>query len=710
MDKKEFISYLDRVSNVVILITLFLLPLFFLINTTDSFIIPKQFLVLAATSILLVLWGVKIIIDRKIVVTVAPVNLTLVIFAIVITVSSILSVNRYDSLLQTVPTVAAILFSIVLINTIRTKSAFNMALYAYLLGAAASAIITALYNFKIYLLPFASLQNQLFNTTGSSIQQLIYLIPVLILAALYIGNRFNIGLKIARDSSIANDYGVFIQAAAAVCAVIGILVIADQIIFLPNKPILLPYAYGFQTAFAAISQDATRFLYALLFGSGYGTFLADFTKYKLASFNLEQNIWNLSFSFSSSYFLELIATSGILGALSFLAIVFTIIKTRGVNRPLFIALFVSFVLSILLPFSFITVASLFILIGLYFAQLNVEQDKRVYEVTLSLVSTKSGMLTFEATPEGERGSTRAESPIFPVIVFVVVLLVVGFVGFYSVKFMISDMAFASSLRAAQANNGQATYTLQTQAINQFPYRSDYHRIFSQVNLALANSLAASVKPGTTPSTTVQQNIIALLQQSINSGRNAVVLSPLNSVNWQNLGEIYRNLINVGQNADQFSVASVNQAIALDPYNPQLYIQLGGIYYQLKQWDQAQQQFQIAIQLKRDFANAYYNLGHVYEQKNDLQNALAAYNVVKQLSVGNQANLTRINGEIKVIEDKLGQQKASAGNVTPQTEQTPLALPSPGNLPPQKPPIKISPPPSETVTPSPTTSPAPSPTQ
>src|SRR6185436_12741599 len=107
-----------------------------------------------------------------------------------------------------------------------------------------------------------------------------------------------------------------------------------------------------------------------------------------------------------------------------------------------------------------------------------------------------------------------------------------------------------------------------------PYRSDYHRIFSQVNLALANSLAASVPAGSTPSQQVQQNIVALLQQSINSGRNAVTLAPLNSINWQNLSVIYRSLINVGQNADQFSLASVNQAIALDPYNPQLYIQAG----------------------------------------------------------------------------------------------------------------------------------------
>ena len=168
-----------------------------------------------------------------------------------------------------------------------------------------------------------------------------------------------------------------------------------------------------------------------------------------------------------------------------------------------------------------------------------------------------------------------------------------------------------------------------------------------------------------------------------------------SLNWQNLSQVYRSLIGVGQNADQFSVASENQAIALDPYNPQLYVELGGVYYQLKLWDQAQNQFQVAINLKRDFANAYYNLGHALEEKGDLQNALAAYQIVKQLSANNQSNVDKINQEISGIETKIGKQgEANANaNVTPETNQTPLNIAQPNtNLPQQNPEIKVSPPP------------------
>ncbi|HVZ11880.1 MAG TPA: tetratricopeptide repeat protein [Patescibacteria group bacterium] len=700
MARSEIIKYIDAISNIVISLTLFLLPVFFLTSTTDFFIIPKQILVTLSVALLLVLWGIKTVAERKIVVTVSPLNLPLVIFGLVILVSSFVSPNRYDSLMQSVPLIALVLFALLIINTVRSKKEFSTAISSYMLGAAVSAIVTFAYFLKLYIIPISAIQGQYFNTAGSALQQFIYILPALVICVVYLSKKFNFP-KMTMPTGASSDYSLYIHLISLVALTIAGLMLLYEMFFLSNKPVLLPYIYGFQTAFAAVSQDAGRFFLALLFGSGYGTFLTDFTRYKLLSFNLEPNIWNLSFSFSSSYLLELVATTGILGLLSYIGLIFSFIRVKAGRNPFFVAIFIAFVLSIILPFSYISVAGLFALLGLYVADLNAENNKKVYEVILSLVMTKSGMLSFETMPEQEHTPKSAESPIFSALILIIVIVISGFVSYYTFMFVSSDIAFADSLRAAQANNGQATYQLQTKAINDFPYRSDYHRIFSQVNLALANSIAASVKPGTQPSKDVQQNIVSLLQQSINSGRNAVVLSPRTSLNWQNLGVVYRSLINVGQNADQFSVASVNQAIALDPYNPDLYIMLGGIYYQLQQWDQAANQFQVAINLKRDYPNAYYNLGHAFESKGDLQNALAAYQVVHQLSANNKDNLARIDAEIKTLQDKIGAKNSATTNgVPPSTEQTPLSISQPSTaLPEQKPPIKISPPPTTTPTPS-----------
>lgn len=693
MNKNENISYLETFSNVIISITVFLLPLFFLINTTDFFIIPKQLLIISSTALLLTIWAIKIIIERKIVVTANPFNLPIALFGMAVLVSAILSRNRFDSLIQAVPVIFVLLLFFSIVNNVRERRAFSFVLSFFVLGAAASSLISILYYFKFYFLPFAQIQSQTFNTFGSIVQSLIYLIPIFVLSILYIGQRLKFPKLNLSSPNLKADFGFFVQFMAFLSVLAGVLLIFYQILFSPNKPIVLPYIYGFQTSFASISQDAQRFIVSLVFGSGYGTFLVDFTRFKLPSFNLEQNIWNLSFAYSSSFLLELIATTGLLGALSFIFIIATMIKSHVVRNPIFVALFTVFVLSLLLPFAYSSVALLFVLLAIYVAFLNIEGDKKVYEVTLSLIATKGGMLSFERTTEPLSPGSKIESPILPGVAFIIIILFVGFFAFWTFKFANSDIKFAQSLREASLNNGQKTYQLESQSIAEFPWRSDYHRVFSQVNLALANSLGQSIQPNASPSAQTAQNIITLLQQSINSARNAITLSPLTSLNWQNLGQIYRSLINVGQNAESFAVASMNQAIALDPYNPQLYIQLGGIYYQLKQWDEAQNRFQIAINLKRDFANAYYNLGHVFESKGDLQNALSSYQIVRQLSAGNKDNLAKIEGEIKVLEAKIGETAKQAQGVQPETNQIPLSISGPSvQLPEQKPPIKISPPP------------------
>src|SRR5690606_36823646 len=151
---------------------------------------------------------------------------------------------------------------------------------------------------------------------------------------------------------------------------------------------------------------------------------------------------------------------------------------------------------------------------------------------------------------------------------------VGFIGFYLVQYTRSDLKFAESLHEEQGANAQKIYDLQRSAIEIFPYRSNFYRIFSQLNLALANSLVANIPQGEEPSEETQQNILVLLQQSINTSRRAVALSPMTSTNWENLAGIYRALIGVGENAEQFAVASLNQAIALNPTDPRLRIELG----------------------------------------------------------------------------------------------------------------------------------------
>ena len=705
MSKKDLLSYIQAVSVTIIALTAFLLPIFFLINTTDFFNFPKQILIVGSTVILLVLASLKMVLEKKIVLLANPFNLPIVLFGAVIAISSIFSINRYDALLQAVPVIALVFFFFEIINTIKTKKNLNIVLFAVIAGATVASLISILYYLKFYFLPFSQIKGQLFTPFGSSIQQGLYILPLLVFSVSMLLKKIGFP-KIKLDlSDIQNDKSIIINFIATLVLLAGAGLVIYQIVVLPQKPIILPYIYGFQTAFAALSQDTSRFLLSFVLGSGYGTFLTDFTRFKLASFNLEQNLWNLSFSFSSSYFLEIIATIGLAGVTSYLFILVSFFKTKtNAASPLFKALLIIFVLSIILPFSFIMVGLLFILLALYVSFLRIHEDKKVDEVSLSIVALKNGFFAFEEEQTRRKGE---DTIVLSGIVAAILILIAAFTSYFAFRLVNSDIKFAESLQQANLNNGQKTYQLQTSAINEFPYRSDYHRIFSQINLALANSLVASVPKGQKPDEAVQKNIVQLLQQSIASARNAATISPLTSLNWQNLGQIYRNLINVGENADQFAIASLNQAIALDQYNPQLYIQLGGIYYQLGQYDAAQNQFQIAVSLKRDFANGYYNLGHALEEKGDFQNALQAYQIVQQLVKSDKKSLDSITAEIEALQKKaqdLDTSKTPA--ISGGQNQPALDLNAPATeIPAQNPPVKISPPPGTTSTSSSTLTPA-----
>lgn len=696
MDKKESLQYVSYASIIIVAATLFLFPIFFLTNTTEIFLFPKQLLVTFATILLLVLFAARTIIEGKITIKSSPFNLPALLFGIILIASSLFSANMYDSLLQSVPVVMLLLLYFTVMNTLETKQNWRVAVFALLTGAGVSALVTVVHFLKLYIFPFAVTQNQYFNTFGSSVQQLLYMAPLLVLSLVYL-------VKQSKKARV--DYAFGVYAFAAVTMAIGAVVIIFQIISLPQKPIILPFIYGFQIALSTLSQEANRLIQTFLFGSGYGTFATDFTRFKPVTFNGEQDLWSLIFSYSSTYFLELVATAGILGALSFLFLAVKVVKTRTTQTSgVYVAVIIAFLLAFVLPFSYVTLFGLFMLLSLYASHLYVVKHPSVYEFTLSLIAWKQSLMNFSAPSDDMQHEPQArvekkESRYLPYAFTVVLLTIAGLVGFYSVKLMLAETKFRDSLTQESLQSGQATYELQRDAIQTFPYKSDYYRVFSQINLALANSLLSNLPANSSPSAQTQSTVLSLLQQSINSGRAAAQLSPTVDSNWVQLGSVYRNLIGVGQNAENFAVASLQQAIALDPYNPNLYIQLGGIYYQLGLYEQAQNQFQVAVNLKPDLANARYNLGHALEAKGDLQNAYTQYQAVAQLIKDNPENLKQINNEIEALKKKAGElsQKQASGTTAQKAADSNAKLQTPAEeakLPvrPESEKIKLTPPP------------------
>ena len=232
-----------------------------------------------------------------------------------------------------------------------------------------------------------------------------------------------------------------------------------------------------------------------------------------------------------------------------------------------------------------------------------------------------------------------------------------------------------------SKNGTLTYQY-LQKAEQINPEIDLYRVdMAQTNFALANALAiqkgpSQANPQGSLTDSDKKTIQTLLSQSINEGRVSVVLSPRSSRNWEVLASIYKNITGVAQNALAFSLDAYSGAIQRDPLNPALRLSVGGIYYSAKNYDLATRFFTDAINLKTDYANAYYNLSLAFKDKGDLQNAALVANQLIILLQKNNPNSADLKAVQKYFNDLKDQIATNTKAQADQTAATQTALQNP----------------------------------
>ncbi len=186
------------------------------------------------------------------------------------------------------------------------------------------------------------------------------------------------------------------------------------------------------------------------------------------------------------------------------------------------------------------------------------------------------------------------------------------------------------------NNTQEIYENGKKAVLLNPYIEKYRLNFSRINILIANNIAEKIKPETNGearqlSEQDKQIITQAIQTAISEAKAAVALNPEKAENWENLAIIYRNILNVAEGADSWTISAFQKAILADPQNPTYRLSLGGIYYSLNNFDEAAKFFGEAIVLKENWANAYYNLAWTAFKQQNYQRAVDAMQYVLNLT-------------------------------------------------------------------------------
>ena len=378
---------------------------------------------------------------------------------------------------------------------------------------------------------------------------------------------------------------------------------------LPQEPIL-----DYQTSRFVAWQTLKD---SPVLGSGPATFMSDFVKYKPMEFN-NSDFWNIRFNMASDQITEMVGTTGILGTLSYLLIIFVFLlimflslqRLRKRHQSKSLKLDESREIVSALPFFLAWLA-------LVAAQFVYHQNTALsFYFWLFTALGIIGWQKIESTPSKQFSFSFKKMPEVGLVINVVLLILVFvLVGLFYLggQFYLADVEF----REAVSNNEDVVQKIE-KVVNLNKYRENYRRTLSQVYLI--NAWNEVNKPQAEQD---MQFLQALSSGSIEQAREATVLSPNSVFTWENLGVVYRDARGLIGGTLPFALESFAKATELEPNNPTFFRERCRINLisEEKDWDETIGYCQKAIELKSNYLDAHVQLALAFEEKGDLEKAV-----------------------------------------------------------------------------------------
>lgn len=669
---------LDSIIDLCLHGAVFLVPLFFSSLTIDVLELNKQTLLIILAGIAGIAWLGKAMADKQFTIVHNWIHLVAVVFGLGYLLVSLLSSDRYLSMVGTLgqmpwafSTIAAlVVFYVVAVHRIRQTAQVYDFIFSFLVSSLIAGVYGLLQMFGIFLIPVTVSQTNTFTTIGSVFSFAVYMtVPLIIAASLaFHGCRNNVcllgsaktGGAVARGLLWATmvvslvvlilvDYWVAWAAllfgtlltvaigylrtreigAPRKLAIPGVLVAFSLLLLVFRTPVNLSFPSEVSPSPSATIDIAKETLReSPIFGSGPGTWIYDYAQYRVQMVNLSP-FWNVRFDRGSSFFLTLLATTGIIGAALWLLLIISgIVKSAGHlmterNEDVWYAYLIVFTGWMTLVFaSFFYNFNMAHLFALWF----------LFSLLGSLVGKNT--MTWDA-----RKSAYAYGVLS--VVFIVALIGGISVTWLTGQRYVADAAFTSAVNDFRAGATIDTVIAKIQkAASLNPMLDMYKRNLSQAHLIkAANLIQAGATPEAIPAI---QNEIKL---AVDMGLNATEVSPANVDNWSNLGLIYQSVASFTRGADEFAIKNYEEASLREPQNPVFLNEIGKLYLlrsdayrtQLSTGDASakaetqknvndnlalgEQKLKAAIVAKPDYLPARYHLGIVYERQGRVKDAI-----------------------------------------------------------------------------------------
>lgn len=661
------VSSLDRTIKILIYALVILIPLWFLPITINAVDFNKQALMVLLIVVTLILWLIKIFSQGEIRWKSNLLNIFLGVFAVISVLATIFSLRAYGSLVgwpthlsgSLINILGFLALYILIVNNFRgLKQTFGL-LFAFLASSTVVTIIGLLQIWKGFIFPWDFTKFISFNTIGTinTLGLFSVVVLTLITALLFVIKRNEIKMFLIVLGLlnliilISLNFWVLwlvLIIAMAIILIFGLMRIvsleeniswialpmvflAIALIFMFFRPALplgptLPVEVGLSHK---TGLEVTKKVLQTnpILGTGPETFAFNYAKYKPDTIN-QTAFWNVRFSNPPAEIYSIASGLGILGLISFLAILIVFIvgavknmvRTVGEERNILkqfseIGLFAAWVsLAIswfLYPQNFALIFTFWLLFALYLAQSSVSKDK-VYNLR------KSPKILLLA------------SSCFVILMIVVI----GFLYVEGTRF-VAEAKYKKGLDLIQIEgklDQGINKIINSTVVN--PYEDRTYRMLAQLFIFKMNQDAALTDLD-------EQERLNLIQvdaiSAINSATQATQLSPRDVSNWLTRGQIYSQIMGFISGADQWAEASYNKAVELEPLNPFTFTEWGKVYVgktdltdDKEHLNIALEKFDQAITIKPDYAPAHFQSALVFDRQGKLNEAITKMEINRQL--------------------------------------------------------------------------------
>ena len=677
-DSERNILTLNKIIKWCLYIFVALMPLWFLPLTGNVIDFNKQVLMVVVLTVALIAWLGKLLTQEKIQWYKGPIILGFLVFVLVYVLATIFSIGSYDSLMGTdihlsralINIIYFFIFFLILVsygiehdNEEKNVKILKV-LIVFMASSTIAGFISLLQLLGAYIFPWDFAKSISFNTIGSMINLGIFMATVLPLS---LGLLFSIkqqGLSLLRGLLIVfaglsliillllNFPNLWIVTAIGMIVISGfllarqhflrsqnlawlaipIVILALSLIFLFFKPGLfdlkLPMELGL-TQNGGMDIVKKVLPHNPVLGLGPEGFIYGYALYKSATIN-QTVFWNVRFTSGPSEILSLLPEIGILGLLTFIALLgiflIKIIKNlissqensdhlAEIKVGIFSAWLTLLISWFLCPQNMVLLFVFWLLLAFLTVISSDEKDIKIVNLK---TSNKVALLTSFG--------------------FIIAMIAITGLLYLEGSKFVAEAKYQAGLNLIDKGELDAGIDKIIRATVTNPYEDKFYRglaqfFILQINQNLQNQ---NLDPQD------QANKVQVgISSAINSAVRSTTLDSKSVDNWIIRGFVYRNLIALVSGSGDWAIKSYETASTLEPSNPFIYLEIGRTYVNEADLliNQAQKDNQVksqmddylnkavkaygkAIELKSNYAAANYEIALAYDRQGKTNEAIS----------------------------------------------------------------------------------------